>query len=208
MKTERCREWRESLGAYALGHLSRRGAGRAWRLTSRAVPSCRAELDSLAAVARLLPLADPDRFRRRARRRPRRAGRGGDRPPSGAAPAGGGCGFGLALSGRPRRSRRLCWRSSSSPAASDVRARPSTSPSVAAAGHEDRREAGAARVRHRDPRLRQGRPLRRPLPRLPARAATAPVSPPAPSATAGETTRRRSSARRSTSPAPAQSAYA
>jgi hypothetical protein len=61
MKAESCREWRQSLGAYALGDLP---------AEERAVleahldgcPDCRAEADSLGAVARLLPLADPDRF--------------------------------------------------------------------------------------------------------------------------------------------------
>ena len=61
MTTEQCREWRESLGAHALGQLPEE---------ERAVleahldgcPECRAELESLTGVARLLPLADPDRF--------------------------------------------------------------------------------------------------------------------------------------------------
>jgi hypothetical protein len=61
MKTERCREWRESLGAYALGHLS--GEERA-RLEAHleGCPGCRAEADSLLAVAQRLPHADPTRF--------------------------------------------------------------------------------------------------------------------------------------------------
>ena len=61
MKTDRCREWRESLGAYALGHLSD-----SERVSLEAhlegCPACRAEAESLAAVSRLLPHADPERF--------------------------------------------------------------------------------------------------------------------------------------------------
>ena len=38
------------------------GSVKAWRPTSRARPDCRAEADSLALVARLLPYADPERF--------------------------------------------------------------------------------------------------------------------------------------------------
>jgi len=61
MKTERCREWRPLLGAYALGDLSGE------ELTTleahlEGCPQCRAEAEQLGAVARLLPLADPDRF--------------------------------------------------------------------------------------------------------------------------------------------------
>lgn len=61
MRTERCREWRESLGAYALGHLSPEE-----RVSLEAhlegCPECRAEADSLAPIARLLPHADPEHF--------------------------------------------------------------------------------------------------------------------------------------------------
>jgi hypothetical protein len=61
MTTERCREWRESLGAHALGQLPEDE-----RATLEAhlegCPECRAELQSLAVVARLLPLADPAHF--------------------------------------------------------------------------------------------------------------------------------------------------
>ncbi len=61
MKTESCREWRESLGAHALGHLSaEERAGLEAHLEG--CPECRAEADSLAFVSRLLPHADPDRF--------------------------------------------------------------------------------------------------------------------------------------------------
>ncbi|HYJ23256.1 MAG TPA: zf-HC2 domain-containing protein [Solirubrobacterales bacterium] len=66
MKTERpdsCREWRHLLGAYALGDLSaEERAGLEAHLGG--CPECRAEAESLDSVARLLPLADPDRFSR------------------------------------------------------------------------------------------------------------------------------------------------
>jgi hypothetical protein len=61
MKTERCREWRESLGAYALGHL-----GDEERASLEAhlegCSACRAEAAALGSVASLLPHADPERF--------------------------------------------------------------------------------------------------------------------------------------------------
>lgn len=61
MKTDHCREWRESLGAYALGHLApRERAGLEAHLEG--CPECRAEVDSLKGVALLLPHADPARF--------------------------------------------------------------------------------------------------------------------------------------------------
>jgi hypothetical protein len=61
MKTESCREWRPSLGAYALGHLSAdERAGLEAHLEG--CPQCRAELESLQGVAMLLPHADPERF--------------------------------------------------------------------------------------------------------------------------------------------------
>lgn len=61
MRTEACREWRESLGAYALGHLpAEERAGLAAHLEG--CPECRAEVESLGGVARLLPHADPARF--------------------------------------------------------------------------------------------------------------------------------------------------
>jgi hypothetical protein len=66
MKTERpdgCREWRHLLGAYALGDLAE-GERTGLEAHLEGCPQCRAELDSLGAVARLLPLADPDRFSR------------------------------------------------------------------------------------------------------------------------------------------------
>jgi hypothetical protein len=61
MKTESCREWRESLGAYALGHLADEE-----RVSLEAhlegCPACRAEAAALGSVASLLPQADPERF--------------------------------------------------------------------------------------------------------------------------------------------------
>jgi hypothetical protein len=64
MKTDdakSCREWRESLGAYALGQLpDEERASLDAHLEGCA--SCRAEAESLGAVARLLPHADPERF--------------------------------------------------------------------------------------------------------------------------------------------------
>ncbi len=59
MRTEGCREWRESLGAYALGHLpATECAGLEAHLEG--CGECRAEADSLALLSRLLPLADPE----------------------------------------------------------------------------------------------------------------------------------------------------
>jgi hypothetical protein len=62
MKTRHgCRDWRESLGAYALGHLAaEERAGLEAHLEGCA--ECRAEVASLAPVAQLLPHADPARF--------------------------------------------------------------------------------------------------------------------------------------------------
>lgn len=56
-----CREWRESLGAYALGQLQ--GDERAAvEAHLEGCARCRAELSALAPVARMLPHADPARF--------------------------------------------------------------------------------------------------------------------------------------------------
>ncbi|HEX6230033.1 MAG TPA: zf-HC2 domain-containing protein [Solirubrobacterales bacterium] len=61
MRSEACYEWRESLGAYALGQLPREErAGLEAHLDG--CPDCRAELELLAPVARLLPKADPERL--------------------------------------------------------------------------------------------------------------------------------------------------
>jgi hypothetical protein len=61
MTTEHCREWRESLGAHALGQLPEEERA-ALEAHLEGCPECRAELESLAVVARLLPLADPVHF--------------------------------------------------------------------------------------------------------------------------------------------------
>jgi len=61
MRTESCREWREALGAHALGTLPE-GERAALEAHLEGCPECRAELDALARVARLLPLADPAHF--------------------------------------------------------------------------------------------------------------------------------------------------
>jgi predicted anti-sigma-YlaC factor YlaD len=61
MTTERCREWRESLGAHALGQLPE-GERAALEAHLEGCHECRAELESLSGAARLLPLADPDRL--------------------------------------------------------------------------------------------------------------------------------------------------
>jgi hypothetical protein len=63
MRTDRCREWRTSLGAYALGQL---GAGERAAIEAHleGCPECRAEAETLGSVAKLLPLADPDRIMR------------------------------------------------------------------------------------------------------------------------------------------------
>jgi anti-sigma factor RsiW len=62
MKTRNeCREWRELLGAYALGHLEGdERAGLEAHLEGCA--DCREELAALAPVALMLPHADPARF--------------------------------------------------------------------------------------------------------------------------------------------------
>ncbi len=61
MKTERCREWREALGAYALGHLADDERA-SLEAHLEGCPDCRAEADSLLAIAQRLPHADPARF--------------------------------------------------------------------------------------------------------------------------------------------------
>ena len=61
MRTEGCREWRESLGAYALGQLpeeERIGLNAHLEGCS----GCRSEFAGLESVARAMPLADPQRF--------------------------------------------------------------------------------------------------------------------------------------------------
>ncbi|MBA3867042.1 MAG: zf-HC2 domain-containing protein [Solirubrobacterales bacterium] len=61
MKTERCRDWRESLGAYALGHLAAPERA-ALEAHLEGCPDCREEVKALSGVAVLLPHADPERF--------------------------------------------------------------------------------------------------------------------------------------------------
>jgi hypothetical protein len=61
MKAESCREWQQSLGAYALGNLPEdERAGLEAHL--QGCPACREELESLKSVASLLSLADPASF--------------------------------------------------------------------------------------------------------------------------------------------------
>jgi putative zinc finger protein len=58
MTVEGCREWRERLGAYVLGHLpDDERAATAAHIEGCA--ACRAEAESLAPLAELLPKADP-----------------------------------------------------------------------------------------------------------------------------------------------------
>jgi len=61
MRTDGCREWRESLGAYALGQLPE-GERAGLEAHLEGCPECRAELESLESVTRMMPLADPERF--------------------------------------------------------------------------------------------------------------------------------------------------
>ncbi len=61
MKTDDCRHWKEELGAYALGHLANEERA-ALEAHLEGCSACRAEADSLLAVSRLLPHADPQRF--------------------------------------------------------------------------------------------------------------------------------------------------
>jgi hypothetical protein len=69
MKTDDHRDWRLSLGAYALGDLpADERAALAAHLEG--CPECRAELRSLEGVAALLPLADPAQIEQPAARPP------------------------------------------------------------------------------------------------------------------------------------------
>ncbi len=61
MKTDSCRDWRASLGAYSLGHLNAdERAGLEAHLEG--CPDCQAEIESLNDVAKLLAFADPAHF--------------------------------------------------------------------------------------------------------------------------------------------------
>jgi Putative zinc-finger len=59
VSAESCREWRESLAAHALGQLPE-DERVALKAHVEGCAACRAELESLTGVARLLPLADPE----------------------------------------------------------------------------------------------------------------------------------------------------
>ena len=61
MSAESCREWHDSLAAYALDQASEQERA-ALEAHLEGCAACRAEHDSLAGVARLLPLADPEHF--------------------------------------------------------------------------------------------------------------------------------------------------
>ncbi|MDX6609552.1 MAG: hypothetical protein QOF85_1477 [Solirubrobacterales bacterium] len=61
MKTDGCRSWKESLGAYALDQLTTEEKA-ALEAHLEGCAACRAEAYSLLAVSRLLPHADPARF--------------------------------------------------------------------------------------------------------------------------------------------------
>ena len=61
MKAESCREWRESLGAYALGQLPEEERVRL-EAHLEGCPHCSAELEQLSALSHPMALADPARF--------------------------------------------------------------------------------------------------------------------------------------------------
>ncbi len=61
MKTDGCREWRESLGAYALDHLET-GERAGLEAHLEGCPSCRSELEQIAPLVHPLSLADAARF--------------------------------------------------------------------------------------------------------------------------------------------------
>ncbi len=61
MTTDGCRHWKEALGAYALGHLAD-DERTSLEAHLEGCAACRAEAESLLAVSRLLPHADPARF--------------------------------------------------------------------------------------------------------------------------------------------------
>jgi putative zinc finger protein len=61
MTAEGCRKWREWLGAYALEQLPDEERA-ALDAHLDGCDACRVELDSLSSLARLMPLADPERF--------------------------------------------------------------------------------------------------------------------------------------------------
>jgi anti-sigma factor RsiW len=61
MTVEGCRDWRERIGALALGQIEP-GERAATEAHLEACPACRAEAQALAPVAALLSRADPDRL--------------------------------------------------------------------------------------------------------------------------------------------------
>ncbi len=61
MRADPCREWRESLGAYALGQLADEEVP-ALEAHLEGCGDCRAELEQLTTVARLMAKADPERI--------------------------------------------------------------------------------------------------------------------------------------------------
>ena len=205
MRTDDHRDWKLSLGAYALGDLpADERAAIAAHLEGCA--ECRAELRELEGVAALLPLADPARIEQPAVRPPADLGarieaqiaaesaREG-RASGGAVASGsgfGGAAAAAAVAARPGDRRPADRRGKFARAGGRVRLR--------AEWGEHQRNPRTPRLRHRDPHVREGHPLRHPLPRLPARRRTGAPTRRAASATAGETTRRPSSARRSISP--------
>ena len=172
MKTEGCRDWRHLLGAYALGDLSaeeRAGleahlegcpsAGpRPSRWTRGAAAAARRPGSLQPAGAAALARPRPSGSRRRSAASSGSSGAGGagvrPRPERGRGRRGGGD---PGDRHPPRRRRR--------PARAARRVR------LAAGRDQDLRHARAPRLRHRDPHVREGGPLRHPLPRLPARAA-------------------------------------
>ena len=157
MKTESCREWRDSLGAYALGHLpaeERAGAGGA----PRGLPGVPRGGAAAGRRRALLPLADPEHFGPAPQppRRARRAGRGADRRRAAraATPAP------AAL--RPRLRRRGGGRDRGRAGDLVLAGGGGAAPQQqiqftdAARRGRDQGDARTARLRHRDPHVRRG----------------------------------------------------
>ena len=166
MTAEGCRQWRESLGVYALGQLD--GPERvALEAHLEGCPGCSEEVASLAGVAEVLPMADPQRLgsapepsaglarriaaeiaaERRSARRRRRFNFGLAFGAAAAAAAA------VRLPGAPRRQQRAL-------AAGRLR--------FPAARDADLGGARAAPLRHPDPDAGEWGPLRHALPGLPA----------------------------------------
>ncbi len=140
MKTERCREWREALGAYALGHLADdERAGLEAHLEG--CPACRAEADGAGRGREPAPPRRPRPLRPGARCRRRSWASGSRRrsTPSGARSGAAGACASASASAAPRpRPPRRCWRSSSSPAATSGEPRAARLLPLAALRGEDR----------------------------------------------------------------------